>query len=66
MREQRRPEKLRLPPQRKGFTLTSERKEQAMRAVLAPEALEAIVEVLRRRDWRVVAPTVRDKAIVYA
>ena len=36
-----------------------------MRAVLAPEALEAIVEVLRRRDWRVVAPTVRDKAIVY-
>ncbi|MGA9761795.1 MAG: 4Fe-4S dicluster domain-containing protein [Gaiellaceae bacterium] len=36
-----------------------------MRAVLAPEALEAIVDVLRRRDWRVVAPTVRDKAIVY-
>jgi formate hydrogenlyase subunit 6/NADH:ubiquinone oxidoreductase subunit I len=36
-----------------------------MRAVLAPEALEAIVEELRRRDWRVVAPTVRDKAIVY-
>jgi sulfhydrogenase subunit beta (sulfur reductase) len=36
-----------------------------MRAVLAPEALEAIVDVLRRRDWRVIAPTVRDKAIVY-
>jgi len=36
-----------------------------MRAVLAPEALEAIVDVLRRRDWRVVAPTVNDKAIVY-
>ncbi|MGD0166682.1 MAG: 4Fe-4S dicluster domain-containing protein [Gaiellaceae bacterium] len=36
-----------------------------MRAVLAPEALEAIVEELRRRDWRVVAPTVREKAIVY-
>ena len=35
-----------------------------MRAVLAPEALEAIVEALRRRGWRVVAPTVRDKAIV--
>jgi sulfhydrogenase subunit beta (sulfur reductase) len=35
-----------------------------MRAVLAPEALEAIVAALRRRDWRVVAPTVRDKAIV--
>ena len=36
-----------------------------MRAVLAPEALETIVDVLRRRDWRVIAPTVRDKAIVY-
>jgi len=36
-----------------------------MRAVLAPEALEAIVDALRRRDWRVIAPTVRDKAIVY-
>ncbi len=36
-----------------------------MRAVLAPEALEAIVDALRRRDWRVVAPTVRDEAIVY-
>ena len=65
MRERRRPVKVRVSPERKGFALTSERKEQAMRAVLAPEALEAIVEVLRRRDWRVVAPTVRDKAIVY-
>jgi formate hydrogenlyase subunit 6/NADH:ubiquinone oxidoreductase subunit I len=36
-----------------------------MRAVLAPEALEAIVDALRRRDWRVLAPTVNDKAIVY-
>jgi sulfhydrogenase subunit beta (sulfur reductase) len=36
-----------------------------MRAVLAPEALEAIVDALRHRDWRVLAPTVNDKAIVY-
>jgi sulfhydrogenase subunit beta (sulfur reductase) len=36
-----------------------------VRTVLMPEALEALVEALRRRDWRVIAPTVRGKAIVY-
>jgi sulfhydrogenase subunit beta (sulfur reductase) len=44
--------------------LTSEGKEQAMRAVLEPEALEAIVTTLRGRDWRVIAPKISNKAIV--
>jgi ferredoxin len=35
-----------------------------VRVVLVPEALETFVEVLRRRDWRVIAPTVQGKAIV--
>jgi ferredoxin len=37
-----------------------------MRAVIQPEALETIVEVLRRRDWRVVAPKQSNGAIVLA
>jgi sulfhydrogenase subunit beta (sulfur reductase) len=36
-----------------------------MRAVLALEALEAIVEAFHRRDWHVIAPKIRGKAIVY-
>ncbi len=36
-----------------------------MGAVIAPEALEALVEALHRRDWRVVAPKISGKAIVY-
>jgi len=47
-----------------GITLTTDGKEQAMRAVLAPEALETIVEALRRRNWRVVAPKNKSGAIV--
>jgi ferredoxin len=33
--------------------------------VVAPEALESLVAILRRRGFRVVGPTVRDGAIVY-
>jgi ferredoxin len=35
------------------------------RAVIAPEALDALVEALRDRGYRVLGPTVRDGAIVY-
>jgi len=34
-------------------------------AVIAPDALEGLVEALRRREFRVLGPTVRDGAIVY-
>ena len=34
-------------------------------SVIEPEALEALVGVLRRRGFRVLGPTVRDRAIVY-
>jgi ferredoxin len=36
------------------------------RAVIEPEALDALVGVLRARGYRVLGPTVRDRAIVYA
>ncbi len=36
-----------------------------MQSVIVPDALEALVEVLRRRGFRVLGPTVRDGAIVY-
>ena len=36
------------------------------RAVIAPEALDALVGILRRRGYRVLGPSVRDGAIVYA
>ena len=35
-------------------------------AVIAPDALELLLAALRRRGYRVVGPTVRDGAIVYA
>jgi ferredoxin len=35
------------------------------RAVIAPEALDRLVEALRARGFRVLGPTVRDGAIVY-
>ena len=34
-------------------------------AVIEPEALEALVDALRERGFRVLGPTVRDGAIVY-
>lgn len=36
------------------------------RAVIEPEALDALVGILRRRGYRVLGPSVRDGAIVYA
>ena len=36
------------------------------RAVIEPEALDALVDVLRERGYLVLGPTVRDGAIVYA
>jgi formate hydrogenlyase subunit 6/NADH:ubiquinone oxidoreductase subunit I len=65
MHENARLGRLRGPVNPKGHKLTIEGKDGSMRAVLAPEALEAIVEAFRRRDWRVMAPKVRDSAIVY-
>ena len=35
------------------------------RLVVQPEALDALIEALRRRGYRVLGPTVRDGAIVY-
>ena len=34
-------------------------------SVISPEALQALVEALRDRGYRVLGPTVRDGAIVY-
>ncbi len=38
---------------------------QTRRAVIAPDALDRLVEALRDRGYRVLGPTVRDGAIVY-
>jgi sulfhydrogenase subunit beta (sulfur reductase) len=40
--------------------------DEPRRAVIEPEALDALVGVLRRRGYLVLGPTVRDGAIVYA
>jgi ferredoxin len=40
--------------------------DELRRAVIHPEAVDALVGVLRRRGYRVLGPTVRDGAIVYA
>ena len=40
--------------------------DELSRAVIQPEALDALVGVLRRRGYLVLGPTVRDGAIVYA
>jgi hypothetical protein len=34
-------------------------------SVIAPEALETLVETLRARGYRILGPTARDGAIVY-
>jgi ferredoxin len=39
--------------------------ETVEKAILTPEGLQALIDALRRRRYRVVGPTVRDQAIVY-
>ena len=53
----------------RGTTATSTQRlvsvNTAQKTVITAEGLQALIDVLRRRGYRVVGPTVRDQAIVY-